>query len=376
MRIAIDAHAIGSALTGNERYIENLAGQLLCLDGENDYFFFFTNEDAKRQWENRGRNLSTLLVSHNPWLRLGVEIPRHLRRIRPSVFHYQYTGPLVRFNPEVVTIHDVSFERHPKFFPLAERLRLKLTVRRAVQTARQIITVSEFSKREIVNLLGAPEAKVKVIYNGVGAEFESVADPEAIRLCLERYSVRQPFVLAVGNISRRKNHLATIRGFALWRNRHPRNGYQLVIAGKPQNAARAVFREARRLGLDENGLNVLGYVPEADLPHLYAGADLLLNTSLYEGFGLPLIEAMRCRLPVIASRSSCFPEIAADAARLVSPEDPGEIADAIDDVLANSSVREELVTRGVGRANFFRWDTAARETLRVYHEAIREGPGR
>lgn len=376
MRIAIDTHAIGSALTGNERYIENLAEQLLCLDRENEYYFFFTNDDAKRQWENRGLNLSTLLVSRNPWLRLGIEIPRQLRRIRPSVFHYQYTGPMFRFSPEVVTIHDVSFERHPEFFPLAERLRLKITVRRAVKTARRIITVSEFSKREMVNLLGVSEDKVKVIYNGVGPEFENVGDAEATRLCLERYSVRKPFLLAVGNISRRKNHLAMIRGFALWLNRHPRSEYRLVIAGKPQNAARTVFSEAFRLGLDKNRLNVLGYVPEQDLPYLYAGAELLLNTSLYEGFGLPLIEAMRCRLPVIASRSSCFPEIAGDAARLVNPEDSAEIAEAIEDVLTNQSGREELVTRGLQRADFFRWDMAARETLQVYYEAIRERPDR
>lgn len=374
MRIAIDTHAIGSALTGNERYIQNLAEQLLCLDRENEYFFFFTNERAKRRWEIRASNLSTFLVSRNPWVRLGIELPRHLRRIRPSVFHYQYTGPLVQLSPEVVTIHDISFERHPEFFDAAERLRLRLTVRRAVKAARRIITVSDFSKKEMVNLLGVSEDKIKVIYNGVGTEFESVGDAEAIRLCLERYSVRTPFLLAVGNISRRKNHLAMIRGFALWLSQHRRSDYRLVIAGKPQNAARAVFTEASRLGLDESRLSILGYVPESDLPYLYAGAELLLNTSLYEGFGLPLIEAMRCRLPVIASRSSCFPEIAGDAARLVNPEDSAETAEAIEDVLTNQSGREQLVTRGLERAKFFRWDITARETLRVYHEAICEGP--
>lgn len=369
MRIAIDTHAIGSALTGNERYIKNLAEQLVSLNSEDEYFFFFTNEDAKRQWENHASNLSTFLVSRNPWVRLGIELPRHLRRIRPSVFHYQYTGPLVQLSPEVVTIHDMSFERHPEFFDAAERLRLKLTVRRAVKAARRIITVSEFSKREIVNLLRVPADKVKVIFNGVGPEFERAEDAETGRLRLEQYSVRKPYLLAVGNISRRKNHLATIRGFALWLNRHPESEHRLVIAGKPQDAAEDVLTEALRLGLDKQRLIILGYVPEQDLPYLYAGAELLLNTSLYEGFGLPLIEAMRGGVPVIASRASCFPEVAGDAARLVDPHDQSDVAEAIEEVLGNETLRKELVCRGLQRARLFRWDTAARETLKVYHEA-------
>src|SRR4051812_19567300 len=109
MRIAIDAHAIGSNLTGNERYVHKLSEQLLALDQDNEYFLFFSNEDALGQWESRAPNLTTLLVSRNPFRRLGFDLPRHLRRIRADLFHYQYTGPLFSISPEVVAIHDVSF---------------------------------------------------------------------------------------------------------------------------------------------------------------------------------------------------------------------------------------------------------------------------
>jgi glycosyltransferase involved in cell wall biosynthesis len=373
MRIAIDTHAIGTRQTGNERYIESLVKELLSGDGQNEYFFFFTHEQARKEWENRTPNLKTFLVSRNPWLRLAVDLPLQLHRLRPSVFHYQYTGPLFHVSPEVVTIHDVSFERYPEFFTASERSRLRLTVRRAANVARRIITVSEFSRAEIVKLLGVPEHKIKVIYNGVGEQFDAIRDPDAIRACLKRYSVEKPYLLAVGNISRRKNHLAMIRGFARWLDRCPKNRHQLVIAGKPQDAATEVFAEASRLGLDQNRLKILGFVPDYDLPYLYSGSEVLLNTSVYEGFGLPLIEAMRCSVPVIASRASCFPEITGDAARLVDPQDAGDIGGAIEQVLADEAARKELVAHGLKRAQLFRWDDAARETLKVYAEAVTEG---
>jgi glycosyltransferase involved in cell wall biosynthesis len=375
MRIAIDTHAIGSTLTGNERYIQNLAEQLLALDRSNEYFFFFSREEARRMWEGRAPNLTTYKVSKNPLLRLGVDFPRQLWRLRPHLFHYQYTGPLFRITPEIVTIHDVSFERHPEFFTASEGLRLRLTVRRAAKAARKIITVSEFSKAEIMSLLGVPEQKVKVIYNGVSPEFERAGDGGEMHTCLERYSIRKPYLLAVGNISRRKNQLMMMRAFALWVRRNAHTEHRLVIAGKRQDHGQDVSAEAARLGLDERRLNILGYVPEEDLPGLYAGADLLLNTSLYEGFGLPLIEAMRCGVPVIASHASCFPEIAGDAARLIDPLDPGEIAEAIEDLIGSKALRDDLISRGLRRAQDFRWDNAASQTLKVYYEASSEGAG-
>lgn len=372
MRIAIDTHAIGSTLTGNERYIENLAEQLLALDRENEYFFFFSHEEARRKWENRAPNLTTCKVAENSLVRLGIDFPRQLRRLRPDLFHYQYTGPLFRLAPEIVTIHDVSFERHPEFFAAAEAFRLRVTVRRAVKTARKILTVSEFSKREIVSLLGVPEQKVEVIYNGVGPEFGRARNSCEVDACLQRYSIQTPYLLAVGNISRRKNQLMMMRAFALWAKRNPHTECRLVIAGKRHGPAPDVAAEAARVGLDERRLMILGYIPEQDLPHLYAGADLLLNTSLYEGFGLPLVEAMRCGVPVIASRASCFPEIAGDAALLVDPMNPQEIVEAIENLIGNKALRDDLIGRGVRRAEAFRWDNAAHQTLKVYDEAVQE----
>lgn len=372
MRIAIDTHAIGSNLTGNERYIENLAEQLLAVDKENEYLFFFSHEEARRKWENRAPNLTTYKVSENPLFRLGIDFPRQLRRLRPHLFHYQYTGPLFGVTPEIVTIHDVSFERHPEFFAAAEALRLRVTVRRAVKTARKILTVSEFSKREIVSLLGVPEQKVEVIYNGVGPEFGRVRDNCETDACLARYSIQKPYLLAVGNISRRKNQLMMMRAFALWAKSNPHTEYRLVIAGKSHGPAPDVSAEAARVGLDERRLMILGYIPEQDLPHLYAGADLFLNTSLYEGFGLPLIEAMSCGIPVIASHASCFPEIAGDAALLVDPLNPQEIAVAIENLIGSKPLRNDLIDRGLRRAANFRWNTAAHQTLKVYDEVVQE----
>ncbi len=369
MRIAIDTHAVGSNLTGNERYVRNLVENLLPQDGKNEYFFFFSQEQVRRQWENRAPNLRTYLVSQNPFRRLGVDFTLQLSRIRPHVFHYQYTGPLVRVCPEIVTVHDVSFERHPEFFTPADCLRLRLTVRRAVKSARQILTVSDFSKGEIVRLLKIPEDKVTVIYNGVGPEFQPIEDKNAIQDRLLRYGIRRPYLLAVGTICRRKNQRALVRGFARWCSSKKDRAYSLVLVGKQEMSMKTLFKELGPLRLDSTRVALLGFVPEEDLPYLYAGAESLFNTSLYEGFGLPVIEAMACGLPVVVSRTSCFPEIAADAAYYVNPEDPVEIADAMEEVTRNEAFREDLVQRGLHRVRFFRWDAAARETLKVYHEA-------
>lgn len=369
MRIAIDTHAIGSRLTGNERYICNLAEQLLALDSENEYSFFFSQEEAFLRWENRAPNLRTYKVSRNPMRRLGLDFILRLRNIRPEVFHYQYTGPLVPLGPEIVTVHDVSFERHPEFFAPAERVRLMLTVRRAVKTARRIITVSEFSKREILSLLGVPEQKVKVIYNGVGPEFRAIEDQDAIQKLLERYRIGKPYLLAVGNICRRKNQLAMLRGFAHWLGRNGAGDWRLVLVGKALDSMKALLSEQARLGLDNGRVAFLGWIPDKELPYLYSGAEALLNTSLYEGFGLPLVEAMACGIPVVASRASCFPEIAGDAARYVDPDNPVDIADGIEEVIDKGGIHDELVQRGLRRARLFCWKTAARETLQVYQEA-------
>jgi glycosyltransferase involved in cell wall biosynthesis len=375
MRIAIDAHAIGNNLTGNERYIQNVGDQLLKLDKKNEYFFFFAEKQAGRRWESRAPNLHLRQVSPNPYRRLGLDFILQLRALRPHVFHYQYTGPLLSISPEIVTIHDVSFERHPEFFDPGKRLRLRLTVRRAIKTASRIITVSEFSKAEIVRFLRVPEQKVHVIYNGVGPEFRRIEDRGAIQTTLARYAIHEPYLLAVGDICRRKNQFAMVRGFARWLSRNKDCEHQLVMVGKAKTYAQELLAEVSRLGLEANRVLLLGFVSDDDLPNIYSGAELFLNTSLYEGFGLSIVEAMQCGLPVIVSRASCFPEIAGDAARYVNPEDPDEIAGTIGEVLHNQALRNELMQAGLRRAQFFRWDVTARKTLRVYYEAANGAGG-
>jgi glycosyltransferase involved in cell wall biosynthesis len=374
MRIAIDTHAIGSGLTGNERYVRNIAAHLLESEPQNEYFFFFSDEASRREWEKRTSHLHAAPISRNPFWRLGVDFSIKLMRLRPDVFHYQYTGPSIRTCPEVVTIHDISFEEHPEFFSRGERLRLRITVRRAVRSARKIITGSEFSKAEIIRLLKAPEKKVEVIHYGVGREFMPVADQGAIENRLAKYGVQKPYLLVVGNLCRRKNQVAAIQGFAQWRRKKNSGEYRLVVVGKGKSFAERLRGEAVRLGLEQNRLLLPGFVPDDDLSCLYSGAEALLNLSLYEGFGLPLIEAMRCGVPVIASRTSCFPEIAGDAARYVAPSDPNAIADAIEEILTSETRKQELIRAGSRRAELFRWETAARKTLVVYHEAA-DGSG-
>ncbi len=334
MRIAIDAHALGRGQAGYESYLRHLTAALPEAAPEHEFLLY---RDLPR-----GR-----------LRRLAWELPRRLFHDRPDVLHVQYAAPFPCPAPVVATVHDLSFEDVPEFIRPAERALLRAAVRRTVAMARRVITVSEFSRRRLMAVYGLPEEKIVVAPNAAGPAF---------RPSLESPRPNPPYILMVGDLHPRKNHLGLIRAFAAFANHHP---HRLLIVGRDTWFAGEIRRVARESGAG-NRILFLGYVPDGELPGLYRGADLSVYPSFYEGFGLPVVEAMACRTPMVTSRTTALAEVAGDAAILADPRDPRDLCQAMEAALAHAGY---LRAAGLARAAQFSWRDAARITVRAYKAA-------
>jgi glycosyltransferase involved in cell wall biosynthesis len=293
-------------------------------------------------------------------------LPRILRRLRPHLVHFtNYLAPLTTEIPYVVSIHDMSLTVLPRFHTVKKRLLTSALVPRVARRARLILTPSEFSRREVVRLLGIEPARVRVVpYAPACAR---APQPDAQSRLAHLYGVRVPYFLYVGTLEPRKNLLRSLRAFCRLVPSFPE--HQFVIVGQRGWKYSAILKEASRGILAERTL-LLGYVPEADLPALYTHATAFVYPSLYEGFGLPVLEAMACGTPVLSSASSALAEVAADAALLVDPEDEQAIADGLHRLATDEKLRADLGQRGKARAGAYSWERTARETIAAYEEAV------
>jgi len=366
MRVLIDAHMVGERETGNETYTVNLIAALQRLEAD-DLWVATPRPEAVTECLHVGRRTTLLRLSSSSWQRLGWELAALAARYRVDVVHTTYAGPLFCSRPVVTTIHDVSFRSHPEWFSLRDRLVLELGVRLSARRARQIITVSHFSKAEILRFYPQAAGRLSVTHEAAAPGFTPASrqTEEADRAQLARLGVTRPYVLAVGNLQPRKNLPRLLEAFRLLILAQADRNARLVIAG--QNAHRAAEVYATMAALQLNAkVRFVGYVSEPALVALYRGAELYCHPASYEGFGLPVLEAMACGTPVVAANTSSIPEIAGDAARLVNPFDPHAIMLAIAELLADPSRREELRRRGLERAASFSWDQTAAATHAVY----------
>ncbi len=296
-----------------------------------------------------------------------------LFRDRLDLFHAtHYVLPPLR-SRAVVTIHDIIHLLYPEFLP--NRLALiyaRVMIRRALVRADRIITVSYNSKRDLVDYFGIAPSRVEVIYNGVSPRFRPDVPEEERGRVAQKYGLARPYLLFLGGEKPHKNAQNVVRAFAEARRRRPDLPHALVLAGPiPANRARI---DALIAALDV-GWSIVrpGRIAEDDLPGLFAGADLLLYPTLYEGFGLPVVEAMACGTPVLTSSTSALQEIAGGYAYLVDPLDVDAIAQGIVLLTTDAKVRSDFIELGRKRARDFSWDKAAKRTLEVYAEALAAG---
>jgi glycosyltransferase involved in cell wall biosynthesis len=364
MRFSVDAHAIGCHLTGNEVYIRNLLSHFARLDRESEFFAYLSKPDAFDQVPERFRKLP---VSANPFRRLGFDLPVRLRKDRPELLHVQYTGPLFSSIPLVVSVHDVSFLEHPQYFTRFRATQLRLTVKRTVETAARVLTPSHFSRAAILKHYSIDERKVVVVPNAASTVFRPVERQVAAGTVERKFGIRDPFVLMVGDLQPRKNHLGLLRAFESVIASHPQLRQHLVFVGKETWSSKELHRAVAKSPVADR-VHFTGFVEDQDLVYFYGACDLFVFPSFYEGFGLPILEAMACGRAVACSNVTAMPEVADGAGILFDPHSTTDMAHAISDVLLDQELRARLERLGVQRAAQFSWELAARLTLQVYYE--------
>jgi glycosyltransferase involved in cell wall biosynthesis len=380
MHVVLDARYIARRQSGVGAYAQRLIGGLASIDQRNRYTCLLAADGPGLPVAQANVAAWTTRVSFEDHLRgdlwLLAYLPLRLRKLATDVYHGTAVFlPHVKLGfRTVVTIHDLVSFLFPQTVPKKYSLYMRLMTRLAARSADRIIAVSQATKADLERTLHVPATKIAVIHEAVGPEFARPVTPGAIDAVVRRYGLRHPYCLFVGNLEPRKNLPGLIEAFAEVRRRLAGSARppQLVLAGPRAWLHTPIFRAVETHGLGDDVV-FTDYVPHADLPALYAGATCFAFPSLYEGFGLPVLEAMAAGAPVVAARAGSIPEVAGDAALLVDARVPGELATAIETVLTDAALRERLVTRGRARAATFGWEAVARQTLAVY-DAAHRGP--
>jgi glycosyltransferase involved in cell wall biosynthesis len=366
VRIGIDARKLHDFGIGT--YIRNLLRHLARLDSQTEFVIFCRPED-RDALAAVGENFRPVPeTSGNYSIAEQVRIPWALKREGVTLFHapHYVLPPLVRCR-SVVTIHDVIHLMFPQYLP--NRIAFsyaKWSITQAAQRATRVMTVSESSKRDILRFVDTEPDKIDVIYNAYDERFAMEPREEDVVRVRERYQLTDEFVLYAGNVKPHKNLERLIDAFALVRKRGL-DHLKLVLIGDEISKYTALRRAVHQHQL-HNYVRFLGYLPEETLAVMYRLAGVFVFPSLYEGFGLPPLEAMASGTPVVTSNVSSLPEVAGDAAVLVDPYDPQAIADGIYRVLTDEKLRRALIHKGIARAGQFSWEQSVRRVRQIYGE--------
>ncbi len=375
MKIAIDVRPLSRHRSGVGYYIRNLLRAFSSV-ARDERFHLFHHEPEVLEPDAvpEGAVVARSPYSHESHplgdLWRDYFLPRSLRRLGIDVFH----GPAfmipraARGLATVVTIHDLVAFLHPKTVPWHYSLYMRAQIRAALRRADRIIAISRAEAEELVETAGAARERIRVVYHGVEPRFRPLASPADAAFALARYGIDRPFLFHLGNIEPRKNLVSVIRAYERIHER-TNGAVALVIAGAQGWLCKETLDEARRLR-GRRAPILTGYVDEAEAPILLGAASAFVFPSLYEGFGMPILEAMACGVPVVTSDRGAMREIAGGAAALVDPENPDAIAEATLRILEDGAEAARLSAAGRARAAAFSWERTARETLGVYRDAM------
>ena len=364
LRIGIDASRIAvDTRTGTEHYTYELIAALAALDRRNRYTLYCNQRPAalpplgpnfalrsmpfRRLWTHA--RLSAELALHPP---NTLFVPAHVLPLGAPLHHFR----------SVVTIHDMGYLHFPEAHTTLHRRYLRFSTWWSARAASHVIAISGATRNDLVRYAGVNPAKISVIHHGLSPRFRPV--PNARAIVQERYGIAEPYFCYIGTVQPRKNLVRLIEAFAQLVAQSPAEPLALVIAGKRGWLTEAIEQRAAALGVSDR-VRFTGYVPDDDVPALLGGALAFAFPSLYEGFGMPVLEAMACGTPVLTSTTSSLPEVAGDAALLVDPTDTDAISGGLARLLNDAALRAELRMRGLARAATFTWQRCAAETLHV-----------
>jgi glycosyltransferase involved in cell wall biosynthesis len=368
LKIAIDARKLRDYGIGT--YVWNLLRHLSRIDHDTEYVLLCRPADYGLVSE-LGKNFRPVAESAPAYsIREQLLVPMALRRERVDLFHApHYVLPPLTPVRSVVTIHDCIHLRFPQYLPN----KLGYAYARgslwfATHRSSRIMTVSEASKRDILRYFRVPEAKIDVIHNAIDERFGLMPADEEVARVRERYQLNDPFVLYAGNIKPHKNLERLIEAFHMLR-RGDLEHVKLLIIGDEVSKYATLRRAVHRHKLHKH-VRFFGFVPDETLAVLYRLASVFVFPSLYEGFGLPPLEAMASGTPVVTSNVSSLPEVVGDAALLVDPYEPEAIAQAMRQVLTDQTLRDDLVRKGLARVGLFSWERSVRRVRAIYEETV------
>ncbi len=374
MRIAIEYSAAVNQRAGIGRLVRNQVAALAELDRENEYVLLYARPDpgavprfptapnfARREVALRERWLAIA------WHRAQIPFPADWLTGPVELYHSpDFVLPPLRRARGILTVHDLAFLLRPDCADAALSAYLEEVVPRSVQRADFVIADSENTRNDVVVLLGVPPQQVEVVPGGVEERFEPVADPALLATARRHLKVGDaPFVLAVGLLEPRKNLNRLMDAFAILKKGGKLPDHKLVLAGSTGWLVDGILAHHAASPVRDD-IVLPGFVPEELLPAVYSAAEVLAFPSLYEGFGLPILEAMACGTPVVASRTSCLPEVAEGAALLADPENTDALAVALELALTDEALRADLRAKGLERAAHYTWRGAAERLLQVY----------
>jgi len=375
MRIGIDARPLSVQAAGVPRVVNSLVRELERIDQENSYFLYSHREfDLPFQnprWQKRIGSHASRLPSI-VWFWMAAR--RAILNDNLDVFWSAlYIPPLSVPSKvaKILTVHDLESRLLPETMSLKTYWGHRLLVWPSVREADRIVAVSGSTAHDLQRVLKVPDSRIDVIHHGVDAAFKPQDPERAAQYIAGKYGVSKHYALAVGTVQPRKNLVTLVEAMQILRGRGE-GSFQLVVAGVRGWKNTKLDETIRRLGLIGEDIRFLGVVPEEDLPMLYSGSWLFVFPSLYEGFGLPLVEAMACGVPVVGSNTSSIPEVVGDAALLVPPTRPEAFADAILRVRSDKDLRRKMIEKGLRRAAGFRWDKAAGQLLECMRGTVAE----
>lgn len=363
MLIGIDASRVTETQkTGTEYYSYNIILALLKQDKQNRYVLYSRENLDFPDFGHE--NISKKIIRMTRlWTQIGLAAEVYLNP--PDIlFIPAHTLPLIRPRglKSIVTIHDLGYEYLEEYHKFPQRLYLNKSTVFASKHASHLIAVSQATKKDLVERLGVSSSRISVVYEGINKEIFKPQSKKVVGEVKEKYGLKE-YLLFVGTIQPRKNLKNLILAYAQIYNKYD---IDIVIAGKSGWLDKDIYQLPKELNI-EGRVKFLHYVPQKDLPALYSGAKALTFPSLFEGFGLPIVEAFACGLPVLTSNVSSMPEVANNSALLINPYDIFSITKGLEQILSNNNLREQLTRKGFERAKLFSWEKAAKETIEIFN---------
>lgn len=372
MRIGIDAIRLVGGYTGVYRAISGILRALQTVDQRNDYYLYSKYDFDFRLENPRWRKRIHPKI---PFFLGGLYLKNELNGGNGlDVFWvtrtYAFPFGLPPSVAKVMTVYDLVWRLYPETMTFGNRIAFKVLAERGIRQADKIIAISGSTRQGLIDLLSTPRDRIEVVPLGVDSSFEPHDGVQSARLIAEKYGVSPDYICTVGTVEPRKNMSTLVEAVRILRDRNQLR-HQLLIAGTPGWKNSDTYASVERCGLTEREVKFLGHVPDEDLSLLYSGAALFVFPSRYEGFGLPLLEAMASAAPVVAANTSSIPEVVGEAAIMVSPDRPEEFAEAIARVTGDPALSRALSEKGLKRAQEFTWEAAALKVLRIFEESVR-----